>query len=869
MRTSRGRLRTTQRRNCKHAHVMPYAICISRCLSSSTTGCLLEGFGPLESARGLIAYVPPKARVASPRRKMLTHSQIKDLERIATLWWLRIVVPVEMKPTFNPKSVQVGSAQLLRYMRLVLRNQLDRRFVFGILICGHFMRVFFCDRSGLLTTTEWIDLHNSNDTKTFVHVTLAFSSLDVFKLGWDETMKLRLQSVSSPSTLDFKYSTDPSVRLENYGSSSYETQWAIFVPDAKGSKTGKWYVTVRALSLSEAEVMAGRATLVWMVKELNEDWHTVKEDGSGVVMVLKSAWNRADALFPTEKELLGEAPLKHVVDVQCSVPVGMKTLQTSDDQQSPAIRGTILGNEGMWEKGLWLETARQKGKRKASIGDSEEVGDVSSHRTLAQRRDGTQSTLISRVLTRTVMRTYGWPIKYFKDRVELVTTLRDNVIGLQSLYYQRGVAHRDASTGNVIISAVDGEVANTQGVLIDLDHAKVTTARCRREDDMSDWEDFQKWLKAKYKLLEDVDLVRRLWRRCQGDEARALSLIRMSAAHVGALLSATQINRSKWDDIQKELRSILSLFPLDPDFDIESHFSEGMNWPPSWMSSEPRRNTGVKTGTPPFMSYEVLVPHHYPLSYPNLRTDLVDSRPVHGAIHDIESLYWIFLYICLTRAGPGGKRRVEFDEDPTVFDMDDPVTKLHTIVWRLFDNPKHEHIAMNKRNLFVDPASLENFLIPAMHPYFGPLHRLLIDWWSLLRSSYEVYDDIEQGLIHMKVIKLLDNAIEDLKKRQVDELDGDEVKLLTKAESERRQADLERYRRFPYSYDPSLAPQTIVEVLSLAASPKAAPGVRVPASKVIPSSPGSPTPSGRPVKRRHLGSGGESESSQLDGLGGM
>lgn len=40
----------------------------------------------------------------------------------------------------------------------------------------------------------------------------------------------------------------------------------------------------------------------------------------------------------------------------------------------------------------------------------------------------------NRVLTRTLMRTYGWPVKFFKDIPELVSTLYDAVKGERSFF---------------------------------------------------------------------------------------------------------------------------------------------------------------------------------------------------------------------------------------------------------------------------------------------------------------------------------------------------------------------------------------------------------------------------------------------------
>ena len=42
---------------------------------------------------------------------------------------------------------------------------------------------------------------------------------------------------------------------------------------------------------------------------------------------------------------------------------------------------------------------------------------------------------------------------------------------------------------------------------------------------------------------------------------------------------------------------------------------------------------------------------------------LRDDDETHSAIHDMESLFWVVVFLCLTREGPGGKRRPEPKDD--------------------------------------------------------------------------------------------------------------------------------------------------------------------------------------------------------------
>ena len=50
--------------------------------------------------------------------------------------------------------------QLCIYMRLMFREQLDRRFAIGITLCLDRLAVYLCDRSGILGIKEYIDIHN-------------------------------------------------------------------------------------------------------------------------------------------------------------------------------------------------------------------------------------------------------------------------------------------------------------------------------------------------------------------------------------------------------------------------------------------------------------------------------------------------------------------------------------------------------------------------------------------------------------------------------------------------------------------------------------------------------------------------------------
>jgi len=70
-----------------------------------------------------------------------------------------VVVPIEIKTSNDPLEKNQGSiVQLLAYMRQILKEQQDRRFVFGILLFHRSLSLWYCDRSGVLGTSCLIDI---------------------------------------------------------------------------------------------------------------------------------------------------------------------------------------------------------------------------------------------------------------------------------------------------------------------------------------------------------------------------------------------------------------------------------------------------------------------------------------------------------------------------------------------------------------------------------------------------------------------------------------------------------------------------------------------------------------------------------------
>ena len=115
---------------------------------------------------------------------------------------------------------------------------------------------------------------------------------------------------------------------------------------------------------------------------------------------------------------------------------------------------------------------------------STDVGDVEE---VIARETGAP---VPRVRTRVVLSTYGWSIKHFSTRRELLVVLRDAIKGTNQRLqlkpgltifighkhlYKRGVLHRDISPSNILIKwrpGTEADQPSTSGCLIDLERGK-------------------------------------------------------------------------------------------------------------------------------------------------------------------------------------------------------------------------------------------------------------------------------------------------------------------------------------------------------------------------------------------------------------
>ena len=89
--------------------------------------------------------------------------QAENPNVLQLIWWLQIIAAVEVKRSESSWDDLIR--QLIGYLRRILREQLDRRFVFGLTLGPATMTVWMHDRSGVIGTKTSIDIHKVSETR--------------------------------------------------------------------------------------------------------------------------------------------------------------------------------------------------------------------------------------------------------------------------------------------------------------------------------------------------------------------------------------------------------------------------------------------------------------------------------------------------------------------------------------------------------------------------------------------------------------------------------------------------------------------------------------------------------------------------------
>ncbi|CCM00795.1 uncharacterized protein FIBRA_02837 [Fibroporia radiculosa] len=288
--------------------------------------------------------------------------------------------------------------------------------------------------------------------------------------------------------------------------------------------------------------------------------------------------------------------------------------------------------------------------------------------------------------------TYGWPIKYARSLNELVRAILGGVIGHRSAY-RRGVLHRDASTGNILIRS-DADGTDGYGVLIDFDNAIMFEMhQPLLNDPPSGTRPFMsaEILGNEYYFGEGID----------------------EQPEVGVVASTNDNDNNTDNEDEDENHCGGHGYDQDKDKD------EGENEDEDKDDWEDENHSDDESDVDDEDDKKLEAVH----------------GPPHSVIHDLEGFFWVLLWVCISRSGPAIRRRQLNNPDPS--------SKFHREWSGLFEG---DNVVYKKQRVMMLPrTSFVTWLTPLLPDYHKPLTHLLADLRDILQEAYREhrYDDVE------------------------------------------------------------------------------------------------------------------------------
>ncbi|KAI0051942.1 hypothetical protein FA95DRAFT_107438 [Auriscalpium vulgare] len=389
------------------------------------------------------------------------------------VWWRTVHIPLEVK---QANTDALAAIQLLRYVRQALREQPDRRFMYGLVFAKRTLTVWHVDRSGAMGS-KVVDAHEN--PKTFIRIIVALLVKRPSDLGWDPTMLLYQEdSDGNPLPPLPSYLVD---RIATSSMDAYETRWVISMdkPPTKGG--GAWpagqdqdvFVLYQALSLARGEVIRGRATRVWRA------WHwddLTSPEEERRIFVIKDTWRDERRGVEGALYQLAEQVKKGRSGVADFYSHCVVRINNQEDNTLFLIRKRVEPTGTP----IVLELAQMKAKQQSATASSQltkidsAVLPVSG--TTGTVYDWEQDHFIfdqelypprNLIHSRLAVTSTGWPLVKFRNISELLMGIRDAIGGHRWLC-KRGILHRDISHGNILLTGLQPP---NSAMLIDLDHA--------------------------------------------------------------------------------------------------------------------------------------------------------------------------------------------------------------------------------------------------------------------------------------------------------------------------------------------------------------------------------------------------------------
>ncbi|KAF8891807.1 hypothetical protein BD779DRAFT_1468726 [Infundibulicybe gibba] len=343
----------------------------------------------------IAAMLPPDSEFAAPTG---------SLDEI----WSRVHIPVAIG--FEESRVFI---KLFKFMRMTLRKQPNRRFLYGLAV--NLESIIYCrvDRSSILTGDPVFYRSTPGGLITLINNLHKLSDLEH---GWDPT----LERSSLPSLF-------PSVPI-----------WEASLQTKRAAEPEK-FVLYSQVAVSSAKIAAMSTVRIWKAWRKSD---LVKPIHERQVYVVKDCWQ--DDRFHPEGVIWRAIGHGDGLARFCSGRL-IEINATSDITFDPSslIGATVLPADQLWHAFLPTYTDGQA-----------LTSDLAAQ--IRRRRH-----------YRMLMKSYGYSLDSFGSLTELVGALHDVVSSLSNLHNQNYL-HGDISDGNVLVT---GRPRPNRGILIDMELA--------------------------------------------------------------------------------------------------------------------------------------------------------------------------------------------------------------------------------------------------------------------------------------------------------------------------------------------------------------------------------------------------------------
>ncbi|KAJ2602275.1 hypothetical protein H4R99_002734 [Coemansia sp. RSA 1722] len=342
---------------------------------------------------------------------------------------------IEVKRYATASDQASAFEQLVRYTREVYDKQHNRRFAWGLTICGFELRICLFG-SNYILASEKFDLQTDAGKQQLIRLLVYWSFCEDHRLGYDPTIR----------------------RLE------YPGCWEIDVPSLNAPeadpmqkfKVETFYSNTVIVS---ADRQFGRLTRCFLASrqkpESNKQVGAMKHD-----VIIKDAWPESEKDANDDKR----DEVAHLKTIHTHMPKGVET-----DGTYPTLEA---GGRVCFSRDP--HSSESEDPDFVEDNTSSLLGDIlvdvnKSESSSAEAPESRKKEIAYRVHKRIATSPIGEPLRRLDSILELIIIVADVMRAHHDILENCKILHRDISNNNVMFSRT--EEGSVKGLLIDFDHA--------------------------------------------------------------------------------------------------------------------------------------------------------------------------------------------------------------------------------------------------------------------------------------------------------------------------------------------------------------------------------------------------------------